>query len=665
VKAQSCPVNKTDSITAYPNTFFPASQALVNAGANSITLGAATYGSTPISSGDVLLIIQMQGAQITSTNSGSYGNGSSGSGYLSNSNMVAGNMEYVLAANSVPLGGGTLNTVSGLAHTYKNTPFGTDGQYTYQIVRVPVYYNLKLTGSLTAPRWDGTSGGVIVLYATSTLNLNGKTIDASGLGFRGGGGITYSGSGGGSSNDFVTLASANANGGKGEGIAGTPKYLNNNNAFLDVSALEGYPNGSYGKGAPGNAGGGGTDGNPVNNNNENTGGGGGGNGGIGGIGGNAWNSNIASGGKPGAVFAAATPTRRVLGGGGGAGTTNNGTGTPGNGFASSGAAGGGIIILMANAITGTGSIKANGAAGNSTVKNDGSGGGGAGGSVLIYSKTGNLSNVIVTAKGGIGGINQTGTIDPHGPGGGGGGGVVYSNMTLSASSSVNGGAAGTTNKFTSNYGATAGAAGFIVQTITQSQTPTFPIACVVLSVNFLDLAAEQTNGLATIRWNVAGETDTREYLVEKSTDGVNFSVIGHTPYTSGSASTNNYEYPDNNAFANSGVVYYRIKELENSGRYQYSKIVSLRADASTGTFSVYPNPARTTAAVSFVSAARTEVSLRLFDLKGGIVWQQQYQANKGQNIIQLNNIGAFPNGMYILQWSDGSRTGQAKLVVNH
>src|SRR6186713_2102556 len=272
-EAQSCPVNKTDSITAYPNTFFPATQATVNAGTQSITLGAATYGSVPISAGDVLLIIQMQGAQITSSNSGSYGNnGSTGSGYLNNSNMVAGNMEYVLAANSVPLGGGTLNTVSGLAHSYKRAAFGTDGQYTYQIIRVPIYYNLTLMGSLTVPRWDGASGGVIVLYATNILNLNNKTIDASGLGFRGGGGIVYNGSGGGSSNDYVTLASANANGGKGEGIAGTPKYLNNNNSFLDVSSYEGYPNGSYGKGAPGNAGGGGTDGNPVNNNNENTGG---------------------------------------------------------------------------------------------------------------------------------------------------------------------------------------------------------------------------------------------------------------------------------------------------------------------------------------------------------------------------------------------------------
>jgi hypothetical protein len=188
---------------------------------------------------------------------------------------------------------------------------------------------------------------------------------------------------------------------------------------------------------------------------------------------------------------------------------------------------------------------------------------------------------------------------------------------------------------------------------------------VILSANFLDIAAEQSGGLARVRWNVAGETDTREYLVEKSIDGVNFSVIGHTAYVFSASATNNYAYEDNNAFSSSGVVYYRVKEVETSGRYQYSKVVSLRVDAPGGTFSVYPNPAKTTATVRFVSSAQATVSLRLFDLKGSVVWQQQYQANAGQNLIQLDNIGALPNGMYILQGLDGSKSEQVKLVVNH
>lgn len=665
--AQSCPLATASNINSYPNTYYPASQATVNAGAKSITLGAVTNGSTPISSGDVLLIIQMQGAQINATNNSNYGaNTGTGSGYLSNTALLAGNMEYVVATNSVPLTGGTLNILSGLTNKYQNTPFGTDGQYTYQVIRVPVYYDLTLTGNITAPRWDGASGGVVVLYATDIINMAGYTVDASGLGFRGGGGRAFTGAATGSSTDFVTTAGTNANGGKGEGIAGMPKYLNNNNSFLDVSTYEGYPNGSYGRGAPGNAGGGGTDGNPANNA-ENDGGGGGSNGGAGGQGGNSWSSNLASGGRAGSIFSQASPSRLVMGGGGGAGTTNDATGTPGGGFASSGSAGGGIIIMVAgNMFTGTGTIKSNGTNANSTVKNDGSGGAGAGGSILIFSKNGGTSNLVVQAKGGIGGSNQLTTIDPHGPGGGGGGGVIYSNSTLNASSSVAGGAAGTTNKGTSNYGATPGSAGILSQTITQSQTPTFPLVCVTLAVDFINVAAAKQDGTTNLSWQVSNEnSNTKEYIVERSVDGINYTGIAHVSYQAHTSSVNTYEYKDNENIVGTSAVYYRIKMVSVSGNGQYSKTVSVLMNGLTAKLTVFPNPAKTSATVSFVASGSGDVSLRLFDLKGSAIWQKQTRVAAGNNSILLDQIANIPNGIYILQWFDGLKPQQVKLVVNH
>jgi hypothetical protein len=662
-------LSSSSNVNSYPNTYFPATQTSVAAGAKTITVGAVTYGSTSISTGDIVLIIQMQGAQLNATNDSYYGGNilNIGSGYLSNASLLAGNMEFAVAASNVPTGGGTLTLQSGLINSYKNAPFGTDGQYTYQIIRVPLYYDLTLTGNITAPRWDGASGGVIVLYASDNINMAGYTIDASGLGFRGGGGRVFNGAGSGSSNDFITSSISNANGGKGEGIAGTPKYLNDNNSFLDVSTSEGYPNGSYARGAPANAGGGGTDGNPANNNDENTGGGGGANGGTGGGGGNSWSSNLAVGGRAGSMFTQKSPSRLVMGGGGGAGTTNNGTGSPGNGFASSGSAGGGIIIMIANnTITGSGIIKANGSNANSTVKNDGSGGAGAGGSIMIYSKNGSLSNLVVQAKGGVGGSNQTTTIDNHGPGGGGGGGVIYSNSALGATSSVAGGNAGTTSKGTTNYGATAGSIGELTQNITQSQMPTFPLVCVTLSVNFMNVAAAEQDGATAVNWQVSNETSTtREYIVERSEDGVNYVDIAHVAYQASTSTVNTYYFTDNENIAGAKAVYYRIKAVNVSGNGQYSKTVSILMNGITNKLTVFPNPAKTYATISFVASNSGDVSLRLFDLRGATLWQKQTRVAAGSNSIILDQLANLPNGIYILQWFDALKPQQVKLMVNH
>ena len=665
--AQSCPMTGTTNINSYPNTYYPAAQNYVNAGSTSIAVGTVKYGTTPIGVGDVVLIIQMQGAQINAANSSSYGDGSgSGSGYLNNAALIAGTMEYAVAANNVGLSGGTLNLSTGTTNAYQNTAFGTNGQYTFQVIRIPLYYNLQLTGSITAPAWDGAEGGVVMLYATNNINLNSQTVDASGLGFRGGGGRSLTGAGSGTSTDYYTLSSKNANASKGEGIAGTPMYINNANTTLLTTGAEGYPNGSYAMGAPGNAGGGGTDGNPASANDQNTGGGGGGNGGIGGYGGWAWSSSIESGGRPGAVFSQVSPSHLVMGGGGGAGTSNNATGTPGGGFASSGAAGGGIIIIMAqNAILGNGVLKANGGDGNSTVQNDGAGGGGAGGSILIYSYNGITFSITAQAKGGAGGTNESSGGPSHGPGGGGGGGIVYSNASLSGSTVVTGGIAGTTNGTTTNFGATNGSAGVITTNANPALLAKLPVSCTVLAISFLDVTAVPHNGTVNVGWTVGQEVSTLNYVVERSTDGVNFSAIGSEPSKDADGLDNAYQYPDNEAYAVGGTLYYRIREVETDGAFNYSKVVSAQLGTGLSKLAVFPNPAQSFVTVSFSTTTAETVSLRLFDVRGSQLWSKQYEAQAGQNTTNIDCVNTLPDGVYILQWSDGLRPEIVKLVVRH
>jgi hypothetical protein len=667
MQAQTCPANSLTQISSFPNTYYPASAATLTAGTTqSIDVGQVTYGTTPISKGDILLLIQMQGAQINSNNTSVYGSGAgTGYGYLVNTSFLAGNMEYVVATNNVPLTGGTINLKSVLTHSYQNSIFGADGQYTYQVIRVPVYYDLQLTGTITAPQWDGVQGGVVVLYATDNIDMNGQTVDASGLGFRGGGGKLLTGSTGGSWKDYRTLAGAGANGSKGEGIAGTPMYVNNNYTSLTTSAYEGYPNGSFGQGAPGNAGGGGTDGDP-NNNDFNTGGAGGGNGGLGGVGGNAWSSGKNCGGTPGSKFSQASPSRLVMGGGGGAGTSNNGTGTPAGGIASSGSAGGGIVMVIAQkSIINSGTILANGANGNTTVANDGAGGAGAGGSILIYSGNGTTSNITAQANGGTGGSNEVSGGPSHGPGGGGGGGVIYSNGTLKAGSSSTAGIAGTTAGTTSNYGATAGTTGSTVTNMVASSMATFPMNCTTLAASFIDVSAQRGNNTVNVSWTVAQESATTGYTIQRSTDGVNFSDIGTTDYKQSTGTDNVYQYADNSGYVLGGTLYYRVRENETGGYSVYSKIVSIRGNETGGAFSVFPNPAKSFITVNFTMTAPATVSFHIYDLSGTSLWANEYQASAGQNSLRIDRVSGLPEGLYLLQWFDGSASRTVKIFIQH
>jgi uncharacterized repeat protein (TIGR01451 family) len=454
------------------NTYYaPSAPVVLAPGATTVTLSAASGSTTPIAIGDLLLVIQMQDAAINSTNTGAYGDGTAGdpaTGY-SNPNS-SGRHEFVTATSALSTAGGALTfsgagPSGGILNTYTAAAYsaGVQGARTFQVIRVPQYQSATLGSTLVPIAWNGTVGGVLVIDVAGQLTLGG-TVSADALGFRGGGGRTLTGGTGASQTDYVTLATFAANGSKGEGIAGTPQYLVNSTlSALINTGVEGLPNGSYARGAAGNAGGGGTDARPTAND-ENSGGGGGGNGSGGGNGGYAWNTASLGNGFGGAPFPGSVSSL-IMGGGGGAGTTNNGTADPANGnpggINSSGAAGGGIIIIHSGSVVGTGTITANGQTALD-VQNDGAGGGGAGGSIELLTLSGGISGATLSANGGTGGdtwlTQAPGATYPgsrHGPGGGGGGGVILTS-SAPASASVLPGTNGTSTAIHDSYGATPG-----------------------------------------------------------------------------------------------------------------------------------------------------------------------------------------------------------------
>jgi LPXTG-site transpeptidase (sortase) family protein len=459
------------ALTGVVNSYYPAT-ASAAAGATAIQVGARIPAASPaIAAGDLLLVIQMQDADISGTNAITYGDGATGRG--STALRSTGFYEYVAATGAVVAGSVNIAGSGGGAGLINNYDFSTtvsatNGFRTFQVIRVPQYSSATVAAGLTAAAWDGAvhAGGVLAIDVAGALNLNGQTISVNQLGFKGGLGVGQVG-GPDANTDYAVASARGDHGYKAEGIAGTPHFLYDAIAGAAVNgAADGYPLGDAARGAPGNAGGGGTDGHPVNNT-ENSGGGGGANGGQGGMGGNSWAGTQPPGGLPvgglgGAAFPAAA-ARVVLGGGGGAGSRNNSSA-----LMSSGGTGGGIVMIRSGTVTGAGTITADGGVGV-TPDNDGGGGGGAGGSIVVTVNAGTVNGVTARANGGNGTDawpkDAGGLPDRHGPGGGGSGGVVItSNALPPGQASVLGGTHGITTTLNDAYGATGGNPGAVLIT---------------------------------------------------------------------------------------------------------------------------------------------------------------------------------------------------------
>jgi gliding motility-associated-like protein len=340
---------------------------------NEISVGS----SAGFSAGDRILVIQMQGATLDSTNTSAFGS------VISYNNC--GNYEFATIAS---ITGNIISTQFSLLKSYS-----VPGRV--QVIRVPQYVNANVTSSLGCQAWNGTTGGVLVLEVSNTLSLN-ADIDVSGKGFRGGTLCTNpDGACGAGYPDYYYAVSSNYGAEKGEGIS--------------IFAV----NRNGGRGAWGNGGGGG--------NKHNSGGGGGSNYTAGGVGGKQANfcPPDTVGGKGGYALNYALG-KIFCGGGGGCSDNNNGVGTTGGN-------GGGICIIKSNSISGNGFAIRSDGVNVPVIPNtigDGAGGGGGGGALLmnINSFTGPLT---LSANGGHGGDQNANYYACFGPGGGGGTGIIY------------------------------------------------------------------------------------------------------------------------------------------------------------------------------------------------------------------------------------------------
>lgn len=393
------------------NHWFPGPDGIsLEKGAREIPLEPPRPGGG-LAEGDRILLIQMQGAVVDSGNNRSYGDGDPSTPAAGWRRLDAGHFELLVVDrvddDRIRVRG--TGPGSGLEHHYENrepAAAGDPGRSRWQVVRVPQYRNATLTGDLRALPWDGRSGGILALDVRGTLDLAGHALDASASGFRGGAPLTLRGSLG-DEGDYRYAAPASTDrqaqyghhAAKGEGLAGTPRYVMAEGKLYDSrpgadrrGRSDGYPHGSMARGAPANAGGGG---NSLSlDNSEGSGGGGGG-------GGRAGARGLDAAGEPhggvGGAGLSASDIRLVPGGGGGAGTRARG-----QGLEAAGGPGGGVLLVTAGRIQGQGRMSVAGGAGEA-AEQDAGGGGGGGGSLVLLAPFADMAGTELDLSGGDGG----------------------------------------------------------------------------------------------------------------------------------------------------------------------------------------------------------------------------------------------------------------------
>lgn len=350
-----------------------------------------------------------------------------------------------------------------------------------------------------------------------------------------------------------------------------------------------------------------------------------------------------SGGGGGATAVVLNNNTLLMVAGGGGGASQNAHGTGGIGFPTS--------FCMANCggnaglASGGGGINEAGAAGVA-----GSTGGGAG--VLTAIASGGTG----TNGSGNGGNGWSGGGGGMGQFGGGGGG--YEGGNGSGASNIGGSGGIPYFSFTNNGGinfqndGTNGGSN-------NSDGSVFIQCLVLLDVEFVSFDGKNDNNAVVLEWQTASENNNTGFEVEQSIDGKTWNYIDFVAGKGTSFDLNSYRFKHSSPAV--GLNYYRLKQIDIDGTYQYSTIIAIKHAPQQSNLLLYPNPSSGLVKLELEKASKQAIHIEISDHLGRPVWQttQTIATPNWEQEVKIKE-----NGLYFLTARIGDEIHYKKLIVN-
>ncbi len=191
----------------------------------------------------------------------------------------------------------------------------------------------------------------------------------------------------------------------------------------------------------------------------------------------------------------------------------------------------------------------------------------------------------------------------------------------------------------------------------------------VLPIELLYFKGTIQDKIVILKWATGSEINNDFFTIERSLNGYDFESIGTKPGSGNTTSIIFYEFYDERPI--SGITYYRLKQTDFDGRFDYSKIIAIKYDPFGNSSSndlevmIYPNPAKGNVIYVNVNTQirYDDVEISIFDLAGKLYYLETLEMPNNQFDIPIER-NLLKRGLYILQLKDRSGIRTAQFIIN-
>lgn len=186
---------------------------------------------------------------------------------------------------------------------------------------------------------------------------------------------------------------------------------------------------------------------------------------------------------------------------------------------------------------------------------------------------------------------------------------------------------------------------------TSSNFNSHSLNIVPLPVSLTKFTARKSGTQAVLQWQTASEQNSRDFTIQRSPDGKNFTVIGVVASAGNSSNATDYTFTDQTPL--DGANYYRLKQTDLDEKFTYSPL-RLVNFGTTGKLQWHATGKHT---VEVTLQQGNNENFAVSDVNGRVVTQGQLSYGKTQ-------ITGLPAGIYFVRVISGTGgTATTKILI--
>lgn len=183
----------------------------------------------------------------------------------------------------------------------------------------------------------------------------------------------------------------------------------------------------------------------------------------------------------------------------------------------------------------------------------------------------------------------------------------------------------------------------------------------VLSCEFISFKAILQSQRVKLDWTALCRQEVDYFIVERSTDRVNFSQVVTTPGKPVLNETQAYSAADDVTGVTANLIYYRLKSVMKSGRIILSNIIPVKRSSNEEMeLKILPNPVTTQLQLLINATENGLCEISIIDGKGRLVYNYKEYLLKGASTITYQQAANLADGIYYVRVTMGERTVRQK-----